>query len=114
MIQNKQVSIWRGSSEPPTLYHLWFRNETELLRYDDKQNKWVIFLDGSNLDKKISQFFEVLSQITVNGYSVMDSPELNGEDIKINIEGNYIKRDDTVAEALATLDALMTTKVYGQ
>jgi hypothetical protein len=43
----------------------------------------------------------------------MDSPELDGEDIKINIEGNYIKRDDTVAEALATLDALMTTKVYG-
>ena len=56
----------------------------------------------------------MLANVTVNGHAIMDSPELNGEDIKINIEGNYIKRDDTVAEALATLDALMTTKVYGQ
>ena len=114
MIQNKQVSIWRGSQTPPTLYHIWLRNESELLRYDDQQAKWVIFLDGNNLDKKIMEFLEMLANVTVNGHAIMDSPELNGEDIKINIEGNYIKRDDTVAEALATLDALMTTKVYGQ
>jgi len=54
MIQNKQVSIWRGNSEPPTLYHIWLRNESELLRYDDTQAKWVVFLDSANLDQKIT------------------------------------------------------------
>ena len=114
MIQNKQVSIWRGSSEPPTLYHLWLRNETELLRYDDQQSKWIVFLDSANLDQKITQFLEMLSAVTVNGYHIMDSPELDGEDIRIKFEGNYLKDNQTIDEALATLDALMTTKVYGQ
>lgn len=114
MIQNKQVSIWRGSQEPPTIYHLWFKNEAELLRYDEQQAKWVIFLDGSNLDNKITEFLDMLANITINGQPISDSPELTGQDIKINIEGNYINRDNTVASALARLDALMTTKVYGQ
>lgn len=114
MIQNKQVSIWRGNSEPPTLYHIWLRNESELLRYDDTQAKWVVFLDSANLDQKITQFLEQLAKIKVNGYPILDSPELNGQDIRVNFDGNYIKRDFTIDESLATLDALMTTKVYGQ
>lgn len=114
MIQNKQVSIWRGNSEPPTLYHIWLRNETELLKYDDQQSKWVVFLDSASLDQKIMEFLEMLAGVTVNGHPIMESPEIDGEDIKIQFDGNYLKRNYTVDEALATLDALMTTKVYGQ
>lgn len=114
MIQNKQVSIWRGNSTPPTLYHLWFKNEEQLLRYDDEQKKWVVFLDSNNLDIKIAEFLNALDAFSINGKSIKDNPVLDGYDIKIEFNGNYIKRDQTVSEALQTLDGLLTTKVYGQ
>lgn len=114
MIQNKQVSIWRGADAPPTLYHLWFKNEKQLLRYDETRSDWVVFLDSSNLDVKIAEFLAALDSFTINGKYIKDSPVLEGHDLKINVQGNYINRDQTISEALQTLDGLLTTKVYEQ
>lgn len=114
MIQNKQISIWRGSSEPPTLYHLWLKNETQLLRYDDEKQKWVVFLDSHSLDQTLTDFLIMLETFSVNGKLIKDNPILDGTDLKISFDGNYIQRDQTISEALETLDGLMTTKVYGE
>lgn len=114
MIQNKQVNVWRGTDAPPTLYHLWLKDESQLLRYDDQRHDWVVFLDSRNLEDKITQFLERLANLSVNGHLILDSPTLDGQDITIKFEGNYLHNGQTVQDSLSTLDALMTTKVYGE
>ena len=56
MIQNKQVNIWRGPDFPPTLYHIWLKDESQLLRYDEKVKDWVVFLDSTQIVKLIQDF----------------------------------------------------------
>ena len=40
MIDNKQINIWRGSSSPPTIYHIWINNENQLLKYNEVSGQW--------------------------------------------------------------------------
>lgn len=41
LVNNRQVNVWRGTAEPPTIHHLWIRDESTVLIYDDEENKWV-------------------------------------------------------------------------
>lgn len=43
MINNRQVNLWRGIQEPPTIYHIWIKDNNKLLLYDG--NNWKTFLD---------------------------------------------------------------------
>lgn len=45
MINNRQVNLWRGNQEPPTIYHIWIKDNNKLLLYDG--NNWKTFLDES-------------------------------------------------------------------
>jgi hypothetical protein len=81
MIQNKQVNIWRGNDTPPTLYHIWFKDESQLLRYDDKLKDWVIFLDGGQMAKLIKDFMDSLESLSINGHPIIESPVLDGSDL---------------------------------
>lgn len=45
MINNRQVNLWRGNQEPPTIYHIWIKDNNKLLLYDG--NIWKTFLDES-------------------------------------------------------------------
>lgn len=45
MINNRQINLWRGNQEPPTIYHIWIKDNNKLLLYDE--NNWKIFLDES-------------------------------------------------------------------
>lgn len=114
MIQNKQISIWRGTSAPPTLYHIWFKDESQLLRYDDTLKDWVVFLDADTLNERIADFLAQLDGLSVNNKPIIESPVLDGTDLKITFEGNYLAQGQTVDSALQTIDALLTTKVYGE
>ena len=114
MIQNKQVNIWRGNDPPPTLYHIWFKDESQLLRYDDDLKDWVIFLDGDRIIKIISDFMDTIDNFSINGYPITDSPVLNGSDIKLDQNGHYVKKEDTLQQATLKLDSLLTTKIYEQ
>lgn len=112
MIQNKQVSIWRGHDAPPTIYHLWFKDESQLLRYDDTSQKWIIFLDGTYINETIADFLARLQNYSINNKPITDSPILDGTDLKINFDGNYVSRNDTVSRSIQIMDNLLTTKVY--
>lgn len=114
MIKNKQVNIWRGPDTPPTNYHIWFKDEKQLLRYDEDANEWVIFLDSSGIVDVIADFLQVIDNLTINGKSIKSSPVLDGSDIRINQNGHYIKQGDTIQQAALKLDSLLTTKVYDQ
>ena len=41
IVNNRQVNVWRGTAEPPTIHHLWIRDESTVLIYDDDEKKWV-------------------------------------------------------------------------
>lgn len=115
MIQNKQVNLWRGNKEPPTLYHIWLKDETSLLRYDEELNEWVIFLDSEKITKIISDFMDnidTLMNSSVNGYPIKDNPVLEAKDLKIGEDGNYYKSQNTIKEVIKQFDNLMTTQVY--
>lgn len=47
ILLNKQVNVWRGSSEPPTIYHVWISDNQTLKLHDGKQ--WQTFLDNPGL-----------------------------------------------------------------
>ena len=64
MIQNKQVNIWRGNDPPPTLYHIWFKDESQLLRYDETIKDWVVFLDSGRIVKLIQDFMDTLDNLS--------------------------------------------------
>jgi hypothetical protein len=107
MIKNKQVSIWRGPDTPPTLYHIWLKDENQLLRYDEDQGQWIVFLDSKEIANIIDDFFEKLGEtltMTINGHPVKESPVLTAEDFLIGFDGNYLKSENTVKGALQIMD----------
>ena len=115
MINNKQVNIWRGTDPPPTKYHIWFKDETYLLKYDEALQDWIIFLDSKGIDNKISEVLELLYQLsdfTVNGKDIKTNPVLEAQDLTINYSGNYIHSNDTIEQSIITFDKLLTTKIY--
>lgn len=114
MIKNKQVNLWRGPDAPPTLYHIWFKDESKLLRFDETQNDWVVFLDSGAIIKIIQDFMDSIEDIRINGHLLTDNPVLDGSDLLVGENGHYIKNDDTIQEATLKLDSLLTTKVYGE
>ena len=114
MIQNKQVNLWRGSDPPPTLYHIWFKDESQLLRYDDEIKDWVVFLDSGKVAKLISDFMNILETVTINGHPIQESPDLDGSDILVGHNGHYIRKENTLQQATLKLDSLLTTKIYGE
>ena len=102
IINNKQVNIWRGTSEPPTIYHIWIRNDSELLLHNG--TKWVVFIDNKYMLDKL----EARINATVNGYKITDNPVLKGSDI-LTTKGNFV--GNSVTDSLTTLDTLLTTQI---
>lgn len=114
MIQNKQVNLWRGTDPPPTLYHIWFKDESQLLRYDETIKDWVVFLDSGRIVKLIQDFMDTLDNLSINGHLLTENPVLDSSDLLVGQDGHYIKKENTIQQATLKLDSLLTTKVYGE
>lgn len=114
MIENKQVNLWRGPDPPPTFYHIWFKDESQLLRYNEDTKSWEVFLDSGGIVKLIKDFMDKIEGLSINGYSLLTSPVLDSSDIALERDGHYIKRNDTLQQVALKLDSLLTTKVYGE
>lgn len=114
MIQNKQINIWRGPDTPPTLYHIWFKDESQLLRYDDEVKEWVVFLDSNNIAALLQELVNSLDNIKINGYPITQNVVLNANDLLLGEDGYYIKKGSTLQQATLKLDSLLTTKIYDQ
>lgn len=102
MINNRQINLWRGNQEPPTIYHIWIKDNNKLLLYDG--NNWKTFLDNKEVINK-------LLDSTINGKPIKDSPVLKGTDININADGSFINSNNTIAESTLRLDTLLTTQI---
>lgn len=119
MVNNKQVNLWRGDMTPPTIYHIWIKDNSKLLLYDGK--KWVVFLDNKDVTDTINEILEQIEGLqtdiknlgnkTVNNKPIKDNPVLNGNDLLIGQSGNYINASDKVSESTIKLDSLLTTQI---
>lgn len=105
MINNKQVNFWRGDKEPPTIYHIWIKDNSKMLLYNDSE--WVVFLDNKEIIEQVNNLLEA----TINGKAIKDNPTLTGEDIKLNKTGTYIESNTTISDNIQKLDTLLTTQI---
>lgn len=119
MVNNKQVNFWRGDMTPPTIYHIWIKDNSKMLLYDGE--KWVVFLDNKEiidiLDKVQKLLDEMQGKIdeignkTVNKKAIKTNPILDGTDILINAIGNFVVPAETLAQTALRFDNLLTTKI---
>jgi hypothetical protein len=120
MVNNKQVNFWRGDMTPPTIYHIWIKDNSKMLLYDG--SKWVVFLDNKEIIEAIDKFQEALDDMqrqinefgnkTVNKKPIKDNPVLDGTDLLIAANGNFVNNSDTVANTALKLDKLLTTQIF--
>lgn len=119
MVNNRQVNFWRGDTTPPTIYHIWIKDNSKMLLYDGE--KWVVFLDNKEIIDILDRVQKLLDEIqgkideignkTVNRKAIKTNPVLDGTDILINATGNYVISTETLAQTALRLDNLLTTKI---
>lgn len=119
MVNNKQVNFWRGDMTPPTIYHIWIKDNSKMLLYDGE--KWVVFLDNKEiigiLDKiqkmldNMQDKIDKIENTTVNKKPIKTNPVLDGTDILVNATGNYVIPTETLAQTALRLDNLLSTKI---
>ena len=115
MVNNKQVNFWRGDMTPPTIYHIWIKDNSKMLLYDGE--KWVVFLDNKEIIDILDKVQQLLDEMQAkideigNKKPIKTNPVLDGTDILINATGNYVIPTETLAQTALRLDNLLTTKI---
>ena len=119
MINNKQINVWRGDQEPPTIYHVWLYNSAKLLLHNGTE--WVIFIDDAATVTRIDELAEQienvkqsvseLGQHTINHIAISENPVLTGKDIMLNATGSFLTGLDSITQSLQKLDRLLTTQI---
>ena len=119
MIDNKQVNIWRGSLDPPTIYHVWIQDDSKMLLYNGTE--WIIFIDDITTVQRINELYNQVQQIgqdltslsnnTVNNKKIKDNPVLGGSDIILNRNGTFINSSDNISDAIVKIDTLLSTQI---
>lgn len=100
IINNRQVNLWRGSSEPPTKYHIWIKG-TKLLLYDGQS--WVVFIDNFESISDLQSAIEELKKITINGISISTNVILDSTNIKLGTALDKYKADTSISTVLDDL-----------
>lgn len=119
MVNNKQVNFWRGDMTPPTIYHIWIKDNSKMLLYNGEQ--WVVFLDNKEIIDILNQIQEMLDNMkkeienignkTVNKKPIKTNPVLDGTDITINGDGTFVVPTETLAQTALRFDRLLTTQI---
>lgn len=119
MVNNRQVNFWRGDTIPPTIYHIWIKDNSKMLLYDGSQ--WVVFLDNREIIEIVNKVQEKLDNMqkqindlgdkTVNRKAIKNNPILDGTDLLIGWTGNFVNSQSTVAQTAKRFDDLLTTQI---
>lgn len=119
MINNKQVNIWRGDAVPPTIYHIWIKDNSKLLLFNGTE--WITFVDDIAIIDTLNQIVEkqtllendvsLLKNKTVNSKKIVDNPVLTGKDLKTDQSGNFVLLSDTITQTLIKFDTMFSTQI---
>ena len=119
IINNKQVNIWRGLDAPPTIYHIWIYNDSEMRIYTGE--KWETFINDQATLERINEVLDQIQRLesevdtlltkTINGKLISGNPVFNGDDILTNKSGTFIKSSDSLSNSLISIDTLLSTQI---
>lgn len=48
---NKNISVWRGTTAPPTNYHLWYNENDDQLYIQKGTDNWTVIIEGEETRK---------------------------------------------------------------
>lgn len=85
LVKNRQVNIWRGNEFPPTIHHVWIRNDTSLYLYDSQINQWVSFMEYPGI-----QVIQDKSSIKIQTGDTYFKLAASGDAISINLLDNNV------------------------
>ncbi len=121
MINNKQVNIWRGDQEPPTLFHVWIYKNEKILLHNGKE--WIVFIDDAGLTDQIDKLYDELkiikndlnniSSATVNNKLIKNNPVLNGSDLLLEVDGEFVNSKKSISDNIIQLDTMFVTQIIG-
>lgn len=119
IIDNKQVNIWRGGLDPPTIYHVWIKDDSKMLLYNGEE--WVIFIDDLTTVQRINELYNQVQTInqsinslnnnTINNKKIINNPILEASDLILNRSGTFINSNENVANTIVELDTLLNTQI---
>lgn len=116
MINNRQVNIWRGDQEPPTIYHIWIWKDLSLKLYNGTE--WVTFIDDLSIVEQLNALLDRVASLedfrensTINGYKIERNPVLDADDLKTASSGTFIIADENISDSLAKLDKLLDIEI---
>lgn len=122
LLINKQINVWRGPNEPPTKYHLWIINDSQLRLYDGTQ--WKTFLDNPGLTVKDNTDGSVTVASGTSSFTLRvagNAISMTNDGTNITISSfaiSDIKTDDWLAWKSGTLshndaDKTLAKNIYG-
>lgn len=99
---NKNVSVWRGDTTPPTEYHFWIKPDgTQLVQIDDQ---WVEkYATKTNLDNTTIVQVDPSNDTILTAYELHDA-EGNKKGVTINIPKDQYIKDVKISTLDATLN----------
>ena len=99
---NKNISVWRGDTTPPTEYHFWIKTDgTQLVQIDDQ---WVEkYATKANLDNTTIVQVDPSDDTILTAYELHDA-EGNKKGVTINIPKDQYIKDVKISTLDATLD----------
>lgn len=119
MVNNKQVNFWRGDQTPPTIYHIWIKDNSKMLLFDG--SKWVVFLDNKEILDFLNEIQKTLDKLqlqvedlgnkTINKKAIKTNPVLNGTDILVGWSGTFVDTGLTIAQTAERFNNLFTTQI---
>lgn len=84
---NKSISIWRGNNTPPTIYHLWIKEDNTQWLY--KEDKWVSA--NEQIEESLQDVYEVLytqhSQVSLSA-----TPTIIEKGVSTSITANWVTK----------------------
>lgn len=111
-MMNKNISIWRGNSTPPTIYHIWVKEDNSIYLHNGVD--WEIVLDKDTYDK-VQEFInyaglKIVQLSTPSDDNLIASYELQDRNSKklgatINIPKDTAIKDIQVADMNATINS---------
>ena len=106
---NLNVSVWRGSQVPPTIYHKWIKLDedgTYLGQFLYRNGEWVSDLQETedNLDQVVEDINNTINEVKTELQTNIDNLESKHDTDKSELEAAIQAEEDRATEAEATLN----------
>lgn len=106
---NLNVSVWRGSQVPPTIYHKWIKLDESgnyLGQFLYRNGEWVSDLQETedNIDQVVENINNTINEVKTELQTNIDNLESKHDTDKSELEAAIQAEEDRATEAEATLN----------